>query len=348
MTVEAEVIEEREKDSTMKKEYADKGYLQIPIEAKDFKDFVLKLLGKPEILAGGYIGAYEISKETITDFTELFDQRMYQQNNATLTNFSCKLFFSDRTTRDITSYESFLGFREGKDVICTRVDVSWIYLIKFSDKESPEKQEITIKFRTKELEFEEIDLPSFLNRNLIEYEIRHTARTWGLDIETLIEKKIKELMIKENKYFKWIKRNNWKIGLFIGVLLFVVLSSILCYVLGRLSSEVFQNYSKVLGIEKKLDLISMFLLNQNIYNSNFKSLLMFFFILVFSVVMGTMLTSQLGFEKQSFLLFTTASEKNKDRIKKKENHKVFKIIFTLILGIISSLLATYIFEYFLR
>ena len=89
-----------------------------------------------------------IVEETIDDFTNIFDQRMYQQNGAKLTSFSCKFYYSDGTARTISTYENFLSFKEGKNIICTGIDVTWIYLIKFPDKDIPEKQEILVKFMT--------------------------------------------------------------------------------------------------------------------------------------------------------------------------------------------------------
>lgn len=61
-------------------EFHNRGFVQLPFTEGDFKEFISKLLGKPEMLGGNFYGRFEITKDVIRDLTDMLDQRITQQN----------------------------------------------------------------------------------------------------------------------------------------------------------------------------------------------------------------------------------------------------------------------------
>ena len=69
------------------------GYLTLPFNESQFKDFVSGLLGKPQTLTKRIRGDFEIYLKDLQNFHDLLNQRIIQQNNGHLIQLRTKIFF---------------------------------------------------------------------------------------------------------------------------------------------------------------------------------------------------------------------------------------------------------------
>ena len=156
---------------------------------------------------------------------ELVMQRVVQQNNGKLIQFSAKVFFTDESSVQIGSYEELVTYNEVKPIISEAVKLTWDLLIQFSDKDHPEKQVIEIlvisSVDRQTIEANEIPIIFYRPNGEFRINIEHTARSWGLDIESMLTNQIKSLINKENKYKLFARRYSNQISLGFAALFFL-------------------------------------------------------------------------------------------------------------------------------
>jgi hypothetical protein len=133
----------------------------------------------------------------------------------------------------LSLYDELNTYTEPRDVIPIAVHLQISYLIRFNDPKSsdglgkPEKQEIEISIvtsgirRYRAVNFESINIFPFETDGHFEIIIKHTAITWGSDIESTLTRHIKTLLKDESKIKKFIKKHSIGIGLSIGALFFL-------------------------------------------------------------------------------------------------------------------------------
>jgi hypothetical protein len=111
--------------------------------------------------------------------------------------FSVRITYADSSSVLLNSIDDFLQYREVRHVVSTSANLSWTYLIKFEQNDTPEKQviELTINSDPEGTPTIEIQTPFDVERvrrihGHFYYRILHTARTWGTDIENLLRGQI--------------------------------------------------------------------------------------------------------------------------------------------------------------
>lgn len=67
----------------------------LPCEPDYFRDFVAGLLGKPQTITKEIFGAFELNKDDIANFYHLVIQRVGQQNESTLIQFTVRIVYDD-------------------------------------------------------------------------------------------------------------------------------------------------------------------------------------------------------------------------------------------------------------
>ncbi|GHX14138.1 hypothetical protein VCSRO60_3549 [Vibrio cholerae] len=189
----------------------DEQFVQVPIKKKDFGDFITNLLGQPEVIRDKKIGSYEASFEWLVHVHHLLDQRIKQQSRATLVDFSALFNYRDAPERKLSSIDAFLAFNEAKIVTTKGVKLTWTYLVEFPNKPTPEKQEISLTLLTDRTEVVHLGGTKVLRQTTNEngiaaYSISHTQRTWGDDIQNLLDKEIDSIFKKETKLEKFLSR----------------------------------------------------------------------------------------------------------------------------------------------
>lgn len=194
--------------------------VMLPCEQKDFSEFISGLLGKPQTIEHRYMGQYEVTKDDLLVFHDLLEQRLMQQNDHSLIQFTARLLYSDDSSVRMNSLEEFIHYTEIKPLITVGIEMSWTYLIKFRQKNTPEKQRIDITFKTNSRSFIDNDIYYLGERNwsIVLLSINHTERTWGSDIESLITGHVKSILIKRHPLAAFITKYHGEIGFFTAIL----------------------------------------------------------------------------------------------------------------------------------
>ena len=202
----------------------EKKELLLPVAEKDFADFITSLLGKPQTIEAVFPGPFDLGVQNIEDCFHVVDQRV-TQDEAALVQFSVRIIYDDGTSVLLNSIEEFKSHREVRPAISVGAQLSWTYLIKFKNKQAPEKQVIDLSINAmREIQFFDGALRGGAFRLLrggsapFFLRIQHTSRTWGVDIENLISGQVRSWHNKEPAIESFVHTNSGWIGFGSGVL----------------------------------------------------------------------------------------------------------------------------------
>jgi disulfide bond formation protein DsbB len=263
-----------------------------------------------------------------------------------------QIYYTDESSVLLSSYEELVTYNEVKPVISEAVRMTWTYLIQFADKNVPEKQEIELMIistpQRNVIEDDDIPVifPIYGQFRLI---IKHTARTWGADIESLITHQINSILTPCSNFRKFIRRRSERIGLFTG-LLFLISSLIGIYFYTRSFNK--NEINKVTNFVKKTKIIDGkvdYLLNyiaQNNQNLFFLKSLLFIVVSIFiAIILGVWVESQADNKTKSYLVLTREANKYRDIQVKKSERKVLWFWASIVISILTGVLSNYFFKW---
>ena len=170
--------------------------VNLPVDREQLGAFISGLLGQQQSIEREVYGTFDVDHNWMIHVNSLINQRITQQNPATLTSFNAVIFYENHLKRTLNSIEAFEHFSETKNIISTGVKLTWTYLVNFPSKSIPEKQEIFLYLSSKA---PASSAPSDPIRRMISprhklgvisYGINHTERTWADDIEYLLRQEI--------------------------------------------------------------------------------------------------------------------------------------------------------------
>lgn len=205
--------------------------VMLPCAPDQFGEFVSGLLGKPQTIEKSMHGIFELERQDVVNTFHLLDQRIHQQNDASLIQFTVRILYDDDSSVLLNSISDFESYTEIRPIASIGVVLSWTYLIKFKNKRVPEKQEVSLSFRSGD---DEIGVGSLIvddgivvrkSRSWygsgIFLRVSHTERTWGVDIESLLTGHVKSLFKHSSNAEKFIYKNSGEIGLSAGIIFFL-------------------------------------------------------------------------------------------------------------------------------
>lgn len=337
--------------------------VMLPCEPKDFGKFISSLLGKPQTLEKLFKGVFSISKKELFDIHHLLDQRIHQQNEATLTQVTAKIFFNDDSSVLLNSLEDFEHYNEVRPLRSVGVTFSWSYLIKFHRKETIEKQQIDLTFRSgsagREILFEDglymTRGHSWTGPGGVFLRISHTERTWGLDIESLLSGYIKNIISEPETKKDFVSKHSGKIGFavtsifFIGAIIgaFWATHSFIDSYTATVNSLGKGITSQSLVLEQKVDFL-LDIITKGAWPRYILSVVGFIVIsLIVSIFFGIWVTSKATRKSRSFVLLSKAAETYKKEIEKelRRDWLMFglSICASVLTGIVSNILFNYYF-----
>ena len=123
----------------------------LPFPPEAFREFISGLLGQPQTLERRFLGTFELSRPDVETIFHLVDQRVKQQNEASLIQFTIKIIYDDNSSVLLNSIDDFVRYTEVRPVVSVAAHLSWTYLIKFQDRAVPEKQENLVVLRYTDL-----------------------------------------------------------------------------------------------------------------------------------------------------------------------------------------------------
>lgn len=339
---------------------SEEGYITLPYNKGEFKQFIESLLGNPQSINKSIPGIFEINFDELRNINHLILQRITQQNNGTLAKFSARLSFSDNSSVEFNTIDDLLTYNEIKPIYSVAVHISWDFIVTFPDKKVPEMQKIQISFISSGSFLPEFDSESDIvfhksssNRGFINFRIEHTARTWGADIESLLTNHIKSILKKESKIKSLIRKNSGKISFGIAALFFI--SSL---TFGFISANNFAD-SKIDTVKKlinELNNISIESLNSKVdFLTNFVAggawsryyfaLLVFIILsLVIAIFLAIWVEESADNKEPSFILLTKESHTQKEQVLKKLNKKWLSFLFAITTAIAIGIFSNYLFS----
>jgi len=330
----------------------------LPCKPEDFGSFISGLLGKPQTITNHFQGSYELNKDEISNLYKLISQRVAQQNPGSLIQFTIKIVFDDKSSVLLNSFEDFESYSEIKPQISTQVHLSWSFLMQFQDRKHPEKQEIKLSFITANghgLPIYDEDEPAFmyiheLRSGHISFAIKHTARTWGTDIESLLSGHIKNLIEPATKSRKFSRKHSAEIGFGISALFFIASLTGCFYTASVLwkhtESEIEKLLSSGIKIDEKIDFI-LHSSSNGLWSHYFFSVIIFIvFSLVISIFLGIWAGSTANTHKPSFILLTKKSVHNKTEQIQKYTKKWYSFLLSIFTSILTGIATNLIFSYF--
>lgn len=335
----------------------------LPCDTAHFGQFVSGLLGKPQTIEKSLHGVFEINADDVTNTFHLVNQRINQQNEATLIQFTVKVFYDDDSSVLINSLEDFQAYTEVRPLVSTGVSLSWSYLVKFKNKDVPERQNIDLSFRSGSndgigtiVEDGVIISRGFRgwHQSGVVMRIEHTERTWGIDIESLLTGHVKSLIKSPDSGKSKIYKNSGVIGFISGVLFFIGAIAGSIYT----SSKFIESYIEKLKLITEKEVAQSDLLLSKIDFlieiistgawPKFIFAVVAFVLLsgIASIFIGIFISEKADNSPSSFVLLSKSSIENKTKVENKLTKSWQAFWVSILSGIAAGLISNYIFAYY--
>lgn len=343
--------------SVVEHKHSTKQYsIALPCEPAHFGEFISSLLGKPQTISGTRRGAFEIKREDIINSHQLITQRVMQQNDAQLIQFIVKLVFDDNSSVLLNSFNDFLAYTEVRPVSVMQIHLSWSFLVQFRDRDHPEKQEIDLSFLTAArgtIALDESSDSSFvpvsrlISGGFVAFSIRHTARTWGADIENLLAGHVEHLILPQSPARAFAEKHSGKIATAVALLFFIGTIAVCFISANRLAANQLQKLATLLQKHDAFDLKLNQLLQlaaDGFWGKYFFSVFVFsIFSFVFSILLGYWAGSTADTQKPSYILLTKKSEQIKIERDKKYKIQWISFLCSIFVGIATGVIANILF-----
>lgn len=306
------------------------GQVALPFNEEQFKDFIVSLLGKPQTISKFINGSFEINKNNLVSIFELINQRIYQQNDSKLIQFRATIYYNDNTTITLSGFDHLVHYNENLPVISRAVHLTWQYLVKFRDKNTFEKQEISLSF----VADDNGPMPIFEGHSNnryydsgINFIISHTARTWGADIEGLLTKHLEVLVRKDSKILRYIRYSSESVNNILFSILFLI-TLIFSY---RNTQNIFQTKKNI---------------NDSVFWIHHYGNYIFLLIAMYIVYKITIIILEefQYFKRPSFVILTPESEKFKVKTIANYRNNLIKYFLTAITSIALGIIGNYLYE----
>ena len=332
----------------------------LPCDPPHFQDFISGLLGKPQTITRNFGGPFDLKKHEIANFHYLVLQRVTQQNEATLIQFSARIVYDDNSSVLVNSISDFESYNEVRPLISLGVHLSWTFLVKFLDRDVPEKQQIDVSIRCPGTRraFDE-DAGFYFEgatSGMIGLRVQHTARTWGSDIEALLGGHIGTLLQRLNPVRLFFLRHHNKISGFTmgGFFLAAVLSSLYAtnqFLHSRIDATkalAKLDPSKPETVTKKVDYIidsmATGMWPRFFYYVGFFLLLS----LIAAVSFGMWVDLASAKWPPSFLVLSRQAETAREEWMSKHKHVAGSWLTSIVVSIVTGVIADYLFAYYFQ
>lgn len=333
----------------------------LPLKKRELGNFITSLLGQQQSINRTQVTCFDIDHEWLINLHEMIDQRICQQANASLVDFIAVIYFDNGLKRIVTTIETFKGYVETKKEETISIMLHWNYLIQFPNKPFPEKQEITFFARAKQQKDKEAAkrtdffyalasaVTSDVQTSFIGFEISHTERTWGDDLEALISNETEKVVRKESDIRKFIY-NCCRFGLAFAV--FVACTVYPLYYVTNSSSvtvsALMSEYQTLTldgaGTSLSVDLLSdkLDLIAQMVSASASKTKGVFSVALTFLAPFLVFLTLKFTRRRQhSFFSLSKADHDRRDFLLRKEKNSLFVMVGAYIFAIAAGIIGNY-------
>ena len=298
--------------------FSKEGHIILPFTGDQFGEFVKNLLGSPQRITRMYKGSFTLDREQLASFHKVIKQRIEQQNDTSLFHFTAEIFFSDNSSVKTGSFEEFISYNEIRPVICVGVEMTWDCLIRFQDKDVPEKQTINLVFHTAaglrhDILFDRSPyLPFSQSSGVITLRASHTARTWGMDIESTVSHQVETVMDHWPKWKALLVTKSDRIGLIVATM---VVSASFVGVFYSAKREAAYRLAEIStfndNVQQQVLAIHHYIVSGAWPTFYFGAASFVIASSVFALFIGTWISSALTNYPPSFILLTSASDRHR-------------------------------------
>ncbi|MEX1040946.1 MAG: hypothetical protein WDZ51_09965 [Pirellulaceae bacterium] len=335
------------------------GHLVLPFGHDEFSEFIRSLLGRPQAIARNVPGPFEIEIRDVRNLHHLIDQRVAQQNECTLVEFHATIAFDDGSAVEFQSMDDLLNYNEVRSVVSYGLHVEWVYLVRFQDRQLPERQKIAMSFSsgTSQRHFTRDIQSSFMAMPCdgdMFFRIEHTARTWGADIEALLGNHLQNLRKQVSPIKTFIRGHSGKVAFGVGTAFFVTALTVSFAVTGSFASARIAEMSAMLeslevegqvAVTAQLKIIADFIA-AGAWARYYLGLLVFVVgALILSVIFTVWVDSAGSKQEPSFVLLTRRSFLNKEAALRKLNRTWLSFGLGLIASVVTGVLANLVFAW---
>ena len=336
--------------------------VMLPCTEENFAEFISDILSTKQRIRTRVSGRYIITKDEVSNIYNVLMQRVSMQNKGSLVSFNINVSYDDTTSISLNSLEEFIQYAEVKPHSAVSMSLSWVFLINFPGRNVPGKESVTVDFMKHggDLFFLRTGFPFFPGRveraNIFPFtiSIEHSNRTWGVDIESLLQNHIKTLSIKSPGWQMFLDKVSGLIGAGLAVVLsfflWMFLNKVHVFYYDMKHSEI---TNAIRGV-KSDDLKDISIKIIEIMNiGEFKVALLAFILmyissLYLSALVGYYLSGWLKYSRKSFIAFSK-SENLQAINSLNHEKKIIGFCFSAIfISLFISVFANYIFQYLTR
>jgi hypothetical protein len=312
------------------------------------------LLGKPQELGGMRHGNFRVDKAEAMQLHHLITQRLAQQHGTRPLQFTARIGFDNGTSVLLNSIEDFQTFHEVRAVRSERLLLTWTFLLSFPGSPTPEKQEVEFGYVAEYYPGLHYNARSLKREGsgLLHYRIRHTARTWGSDIESLLSHYMDTLLKPESKIREVLRENSAAVGFCVGVALFAFLMGGLGFVNSRLldqqNSIILPALGDAISLPAKLDHIIKFLSEErDPLRAVYSSLYMIVSALG-SIATGVGIGVMADTYPPSDVILTKRAEEERDRRLRKYERSFHRLLLSTAAAFILGLAVNVVYDFALK
>lgn len=320
-----ELIDENDDGKLEVQTSEEKYQIVLPCDVKDFRTFVSGLLGKPQLEKGKIEGSFHVEPKHISNIFHLINQRVTQQNDGSIIHFSIEVLYDNGTSVSHNNTAHFESYYPTSDTHPIEIVLSFTYLIKFKNKEAPEKQEITVVISSDRDRLHSSE--AWLAGGLFEYRISHTDKTWSSDIANVLKNHASNFIDEHKGIIKFLTRYDDDI---FEYTFWIVLLGYCTYWYNSVKSKFFSE------TETNLDL-------SNLAEHTINFAYIFFTLIVFTKIIEKIAAYRFFIRRMSFI---TLIDKDYDKMRKAKSKSWWKMtgyFVSLLLNVCAGVVASYIY-----
>lgn len=318
-------------------------------------------MGRPQEISRKFIGTLCLKIHDIENFYHLIEQRVHEQQKASLLQFQAIINYTNGSSVKLGSLQDLKEYSEVRPLICRGVSLSWVYLVRFPNKENPERQAIDIDVQVgSNSRFTVIEHNSdlfgheFLNigssrTGIIIIRIDHTARSWGSDMENLLSGHIDNFMAdKEGKSRNFFRTHSTHMAVITFIASCLFLFSFAYAVVIRWSEHITHEYANESTsggdmILNKINFIANFIGAGHNSIIAVISQIYVIFALFISIIIGIWMKEIASYPKPSFILLSRASENKMEEVLKNYNKSWTTFIIAFTVNVIAGVVGNIVF-----
>jgi hypothetical protein len=332
----------------------------LPCEPDQFRDFIAGLLGRPQTIERSIAGPFEVSKSDIENIYHLIDQRLMSQNEATLIQFTARIVYDDNSSVLLNSFFDFNSYSEVKPLKSRSAHLGWTFLVKFRNKKYPEKQQIDISFyggfvsntyAEFEVRFGHVPNRAATRGGTIQYRISHTDRTWGTDMDALLDGQLRTLVKTEPRTREALREHSGKIGFLSWLILFsgslissvIVTSKLIGHHMIDLTNFSLKEPITIEQLAREINVVIQFLIADPTSHYIIYAIIFNVIALIGTIALAVSIGELASGTQRSFVLLTAKAIEEKSLWSRSPKNSIFRFFISVVGALVISVIGNTLF-----